>query len=126
MVKDKKIKRPYWCYDKIAKVLYSTYNKEQYKEGFSMFCYGMMAIPRNDKFNKVKHINNLCHCYYTPLKGAIRFFINIEDVWGELWAKIAVMNKVVKGKCIKHPKEKSYRTINYQCSKCAKEKFNQQ
>lgn len=117
-MKDKKINRPRWCYDKKAKVLYSTFNKEYYEEG-----YGRMKIPREDDFNKVKHINDICHCYYTPFKGAIRYFINKDDVWGETHAKIGVMNRIFNKKCHIHKEEDSYLVLRHSCPKCAKEEF---
>lgn len=125
-MKDKKVKRPYWCYDKSAKVVYSSFDKIQMIKGFSMFCYGKLKIARSDMFNKVDHANDICHCYYTPFKGAIRFFMNKDDLWGETIAIIAVMNRVIKGiKCNKHKGEKAYKIIQHECGKCAKEKFNQ-
>ncbi len=98
---DKKIVRPFFCYDKKCKIIYSTYKEKTHKEGFSYFCYGKLPKMHVWVENKAKHENDVCHCYYTPLKGAIRYFMNLGDLWGEAWAMIAVMNRLIKPKCPK-------------------------
>ncbi len=59
-----------------------------------------MNKPHRFKEKEAEHVNDICHCYYTPLKGAIRYFMNEGDLWGEINAKIWVLNKVHPiGKC---------------------------
>jgi len=93
--------RPSWCYDYVAEILYTSYNEKGCVEGYSSFCYGKMNEPRIDTYKEVEHENNICHCYYTPFKGAIRFFINDGDLWGEIRAHLIVLNKVKPvGNCV--------------------------
>ena len=99
-------KRPPWCYDKSCKILLSRFEQSSYDKGFSSFCYGQMPEPKEQKHNEALHVNDICHCYYTPFKGAIRYFMNEGDLWGEINAKIWVLNKV-------NPIRK--------CSKCKKD-----
>jgi len=104
-MKFKKPIRPFWCYEKKAKILRATFDEDSYKKGFSMFCYGLIK-PKEWKYNEVVHINNICHCYYTPFKGAVKFVINKDDIWGELISHIGVLNQVDPiGKCSKCRKE---------------------
>jgi len=109
MKKNKFIKqdnRPFFCYDKTAKVLYSTFSKDTFKRGFSFFCYGKLKNLHIFKEKEAIHKNDICHCYYTPLKGAVRYFVCAGDLWGELNAKIYLLNKVDPvGECIKCQKK---------------------
>jgi len=114
---DKRNTRMPFCYNKQCKVLYSTYNKKSYKEGFSFFCYGKLPKPHTFIEKKAEHKNTLCHCYYTPLKGAIRFFLNEGDLWGEANAKVFVLNRLIKPKCPKC-KRRTYKTIRHFCLNC--------
>ena len=116
---DKRNTRMPFCYDKQCKILYSTYNKKSHREGFSFFCYGKLPKPYIFVEKKAKHINDLCHCYYTPLKGAIRFFLNEGDLWGEAWAKVFTLNRLIKPKCQKC-KGRIYKEIRHICHKCDK------
>lgn len=109
----KKIKpeRPFFCYDKTAKILLSRFSQKEYERGFSGFCYGKMKKAKSFKEKEAEHVNDICHCYYTPLKGAIRYFVCAGDLWEEINAKIIVLNKVQPvGKCYKCRKE-IYRDI---------------
>lgn len=104
------IKAPF-CYDKDCKVIYTTYNAENFKKGYSFFCYGKLKTPHTFIERQAKHVNDISHCYYTPLKGMIRFFVCIGDLWGEINAKLVVMNKLQPlGKCYKC-KKKLYRMV---------------
>lgn len=117
---NKRITRPLWCYDRKCKVIYSVFEKESHKKGCSSFCYGALPETHTFKHNKVVHKNNLCHCYYTPLKGAIRFLTNEDDLWGELNAKIAVLNRRLKIKCQKCGKKGMYKVVRHECPTCEK------
>ena len=112
---DKRITRPFFCYDKKCRVIYSSYSEESFKKGFSFFCYG--KLPKAHVFveKEATHKNNICHCYYTPLKGAIRFFVCEEDLWGEANAMCHVLDRLkkVKGDC----GHMQNRVIRYQCFK---------
>jgi len=108
---DKKKNRPIFCYDKICEVIYSTFQQEHFDDGYSFFCYGKLKKPHLFIEKKAKHLNQLSHCYYTPLKGMIRFFVTIGDLWGEINAKLAVMNILQPlGRCFKC-RRKLYRRI---------------
>lgn len=108
---DKKNNRPIFCYDKNCKVIYSTFQQEHFDEGYSFFCYGKLKKPHLFIEREAKHFNQLSHCYYTPLKGMIRFFVTIGDLWGEINAKLVVMNKLQPlGKCYQC-KKKLYRRV---------------
>ena len=86
--------RPCWCYDKLAEIIYTSYSDEVYEKGYSCFCYGKMVKPNDFIFKEANHVNDICHCYYTPLKGAIRFFVCKGDLFGEIQAKLIVLNKI--------------------------------
>ena len=114
-----RINRPKFCYDKDCKVILSTYEKESFDEGLSFFCFGKLKEPHKFKEKETVHENNISHCYYTPLKGMIRYFMNTDDLWGEAQAKIRVLNKLIKVDC-KKCGERMNRVIRYICfsSKC--------
>jgi len=98
--------RPPFCYDKDCHLIYTSYDPENFKRGFSFFCFGKLKKPHLFIEHEAKHLNDISHCYYTPLKGMIRFFVNIGDLWGEINAKLAVMNKLEPlGNCYKCKKE---------------------
>jgi hypothetical protein len=114
---DNKRSRPFFCYDRRCKVIFSTYRKEDYERGFSFFCYGKLREKNVFTISEAVHENDMCHCYYTPLKGAIRWFVNEQDLWGELNAKIAVLNRIVKPKCQKCGAD-TYKVVTHRCTKC--------
>ena len=114
---DKKITRPKFCFDQTCEIIYSTFNEEQYIEGFSFFCFGKLKQTHIFKEKEVVHDNNLSHCYYTPLKGMIRFFVNQEDLWGEANAKLAVLNRLIDVKC-NTCGGKQYKAITHICFDC--------
>jgi hypothetical protein len=115
---NRRISRPFFCYNRQCNIIYSTYDKDSFESGFSFFCYGKLPVSHIFYEKKIKHINDICHCYYTPLKGAIRFFINLGDLWGEANAKIAVMNRIQNLKC--QCGGRSYKRITHWCMKCGK------
>lgn len=109
--------RPPWCYDKQCEVILSRFTKKGYEDGASSFCYGSLLTPNEFLYKKVNHKNNICHCYYTPLKGAIRFFCNEDDIWSEIQAMIGVLNRRIKTKCVRCGKE-NYRALISKCDDC--------
>lgn len=113
--------RPKFCYDKNCKVLLSTYSKECFDNGESFFCFGKLKDWHEFKEKKTFHANDISHCYYTPLKGMLRFFMNTDDLWGEAQAKIRVLNKLIKVDCKKCGK-KTNRVIRYVCFDCGEPK----
>lgn len=114
---DKKVTRPPWCFDKDCKVIYSVFDEELHDAGCSSFCYGRLPKAHVFTHRTAEHVNTICNCEYTPLKGAIRFFVNEEDIWGEIQALIAVLNRTVVANCQKCKREQ-YRRIVYVCPKC--------
>jgi len=91
--------RPPFCFDKSCQLLLSTYEEKSFDEGYSFFCFGKLKKPQVFKEKQALHENTLSYCYYTPLKGMIRFFMCEDDLWGEVWAMIRVMNKLKEIKC---------------------------
>jgi len=91
--------RPPFCLDGSCQHLLSTYDEKSFEEGYSFFCFGKLKKAHVFKEKEALHENNLSHCYYTPLKGMIRFFMNEDDLWGEAWAKVRVLNKLKEIKC---------------------------
>ena len=118
---DYKINRPPFCYDKECEVIYSTYKDEDFDKGFSFFCFGKLKEAHIFKEKKVEHVNDLSHCYYTPLKGMIRFFVNTEDLWKEATSKLAVLNKLVEVICEKCG-SKMYKVATHVCFECESKK----
>lgn len=114
---DKLRTRPFWCYNKKRKVILSRFTKKGYEEGASSFCYGALTELHKFKHNQVEHVNNMCHCYYTPLKGAVLFFCNENDVWGEIQAGISVLNRRIKIKCRKCGR-RSFKILLNKCGHC--------
>ncbi len=111
--------RPKFCFDENCKVLLSTYDKDDFDKGISFFCFGKLKASHKFKEKETVHENNISHCYYTPLKGMIRFFMNTDDLWGEIQAKIRVLNKLLKFKC-QVCGEKSNKVIRHICFNCEK------
>ena len=109
--------RPRFCYDKSCKLIYSTYDEESFNEGFSFFCFGKLKEKNVFKEKQIVHENTISHCYYTPLKGMIRFFMNEDDLWGEANAKLRVLNKLKEIKCDKCGGEMR-KIITHKCLDC--------
>lgn len=114
--------RPPWCYDKKCKVILSRYNEKSHDQGYSSFCYGALPEVHIFKQNEVTHDNNMCHCYYTPLKGAIRFFTKEDDLWGEISSMIGVLNRRIKVKCHKCGKKGARKVVSHYCPTCTRKK----
>ena len=91
--------RPKFCYDESCEILLSTFDEKSYHDGVSFFCFGKLKERRVFKEKDTVHENDISHCYYTPLKGMIRFFMNVEDLWGEANAWLRVLNKLKDVKC---------------------------
>lgn len=117
---DRRRTRPPWCFDKKCRVVFSVFDKKAHKQGYSSFCYGSLPKPHSYKHNEVTHKNNMCHCYYTPLKGAIRFLTNENDLWGEISALVGVLNRRIKVKCHKCGKRGAYKVVRHHCPNCAR------
>jgi hypothetical protein len=73
--------RPHLCFDKDCKIIFNSYNKEYVEKGYSYFCFGKLKEPHKFTEKECVHVNDYCHCVYTPLKGVLRFFINEGDAW---------------------------------------------
>lgn len=91
---DKKKARPPWCYKKDSKVIYSIFDKQSHIDGCSSFCFGKMKEVQSFKENITVHENDICQCYYTPLKGAILFLTNKDDIWADRNAIDAVLKRL--------------------------------
>ncbi len=116
-----KINRPIFCYDWSCKVLLSTFDEEDFDKGLSFFCFGKLEKTHFFTEKETTHTNDISHCYYTPLKGMIRFFMNTDDLWGESHAMIRVLNKLIEVDCLKCD-GKTTRVIKYECFKCKEDK----
>lgn len=112
------INRPKFCFDESCSVLISTFDEKSFNEGVSFFCFGKLKEKHIFKEKQTVHENDISHCYYTPLKGMIRFFMNIDDLWGEAQANLRVLNKLKKIKCDKCGDEVK-KIIIHKCFKCA-------
>jgi len=114
---NERINRPKFCYDWNCKVLLSTFDEKEFDQGLSFFCFGKMEKERTFIDKGTIHRNDISHCYYTPLKGMIRFFMNIDDLWGEANAKLRVLNKLKEIKCDKCG-GKARKVIIHKCFNC--------
>lgn len=124
---DERKLRPPFCFDKTCQVLLSTYNEEDFDKGYSFFCFGKLKEGRTFKDKEAVHWNDISHCYYTPLKGMLRFFMNKDDLWGEAQAKLRVLNKLIEVKC-PDCGEKMSKVIRHECfnPSCAGKKKEEQ
>ena len=73
--------RPHICPDETCEPLFSTYKRETFDKGESYLCWGRLKEPNTFLAKEVEHKNEYHRCIYTPLKGHIMFFMNIEDAW---------------------------------------------
>ena len=73
--------RPIYCFDKTCKMLFKIYDEDAHNDGYSYFCFGKLKEPHVFTEKQCRHVNDYCYCVYTPLKGALRFFINKGDAW---------------------------------------------
>lgn len=118
-----KTTRPFWCFDKTAKVIYSVFDADAYEKGYSSFCFGEISKGEHQfTHNEVTHKNDLCHCCYTPIKGALRFLTCNDDLFGEILANIAVLNRRIESRCCKCKKPTAYKVLRHECPCMYKEK----
>jgi len=93
--------RSHLCPDHSCDVLWTDYSKFLFDRGLSHFCigraYGAAGLVFTEK--KTIHENDLCKCIYTPLKGMLRYFTNLEDFTLETAAMLRVMDKLKPLKC---------------------------
>ncbi len=73
--------RPRQCPDLTCKPIHMSIagNQKNLDDGYSSSCYGYCGKTEFD-FKKANHPNDISHCVMTPLKGTIRFFINVMDL----------------------------------------------
>lgn len=109
--------RPPFCFDWSCRILVSTFDDDSFDKGHSFFCFGKLEKKQVFVDKETTHENDISHCYYTPLKGMIRFFMNTEDLWGEAQAKIRVLNKLVEVDCLKCD-GKMQKVIRHECFNC--------
>jgi ribosomal protein L37E len=114
---DEKLVRPRFCYDQGCNVIYSTWNEDNFAKGFSFFCFGKLKEVHTFREREILHENDLSHCYYTPLKGMIRFFCNTGDLWKEATSKLAVLNRLIDVRCDKCG-GKQYKIARHVCFSC--------
>lgn len=112
--------RPKFCFDWSCSVLLSTFDEKSFDEGVSFFCFGKLKVRKVFKEKDMVHVNPISHCYYTPLKGMIRFFMNEDDLWGEANAWLRVLDKLKEVKCDKCGEIMKKRII-HKCFKCEEE-----
>ena len=109
--------RPKFCFDESCNLLLSTFDEKSFNEGVSFFCFGKLKVKKVFEEKDMVHVNPISHCYYTPLKGMIRFFMNEDDLWGEANAWLRVLDKLKKVKCDKCGGIMKKR-ITHRCFKC--------
>lgn len=91
------MKRPWCCPEHSCAPLFQV--KDSHidltvcKSGKTFFCYGRMIKAITFIYDGEKHANDLSTCFYTPLKGVIRFQMN-EDDWE--WMKIGAEHALEK------------------------------
>lgn len=73
--------RPRQCPDLTCKPIHISIagRQKDLDEGYSSSCYGYCG-KTEFTFKGAKHENDISHCIMTPLKGTIRFFINVMDL----------------------------------------------
>ena len=77
-------KRPKFCIEKECKPLCNMMDQgdEDYiGKGGSGACVGILKKPVTFVYKETTHTNNMSHCIFTPLKGMIRYQINVDDAW---------------------------------------------
>ncbi|MFQ6077172.1 MAG: hypothetical protein ACE5Z5_13750 [Candidatus Bathyarchaeia archaeon] len=84
--------RPHLCPDESCEVLRTDYSREVFDKGASYTCFGKMRDPHIFVAKKTEHLNEYSFCYYTPLKGHVRFFINADDAWSDFLGFAAIMD----------------------------------
>ena len=96
---NKQINRPKFCLDELCEILVSSYSEGDLAEGYSFECFGKLKEENIFKEKDIIHKNNISHCRYTPLKGMLRFFENINDIQGQIQVQLRVMEKLIECKC---------------------------
>ncbi len=78
--------RPRQCPDLACKPIHMSIagNQKNLDEGYSSSCYGYCGKTEFN-FKKANHPNDISHCVMTPLKGTIRFFINVMDLGNDYY-----------------------------------------
>lgn len=78
--------RPWLCPDHLCRPLVNQAGRglediTKSEPGSSFVCLGRMTNNQVYKYDKgsIRHRNNLSDCIYTPAKGLIRFYSNIND-----------------------------------------------
>lgn len=73
--------RPRQCPDLACKPIHISIagRQKDLDEGYSSSCYGYCG-KTEFTFKKAHHANDISHCVMTPLKGTIRFFVNVMDL----------------------------------------------
>ena len=83
------------CFDSECEILFNVYDEDSHNKGYSYFCFGKLKEPRIFTEKECEHINEYCHCVYTPLKGALRFYINKNDAWIYQLGVCQILNNAV-------------------------------
>lgn len=76
------INRPWCCPDHHCTPLTQIANFQdlaKFRAGESFSCWGKMAEAIEVSYAGVPHVNDLCSCHFTPLKGLIRGHENKDD-----------------------------------------------
>lgn len=95
-------KRSHLCPDKDCKRVWTNYSKEEFNDGYSHSCYGVLKKKYCLVAKKAKHDNEASHCIYTPFKGMIHYFATLNDLFLENLGTLFLMDKLnPAGKCCK-------------------------
>lgn len=60
------------------------FTKEDQRQGYSGSCYGYCG-RQEFQYKNVHHVNDISHCVFTPLKGVVRFFNNLNDFTNDIY-----------------------------------------
>ncbi len=91
-MENKGLIRPRTCLDSECEVLWSDFLPEYAEKGYSFQCIGKLIKPHEFIWKEVTHRNDFCLCLYSPLKGAIKFLMDINDIREQM----ALLNMALK------------------------------
>lgn len=90
-------KRPKLCPEKDCTPFWNMIDQDRKDDyigkGGSGDCVGILKDPVTFIYKETTHTNNMSHCIFTPLKGMIRFQINMDDAWRIYLLMGALMDK---------------------------------
>lgn len=87
--------KPRLCPDSECKCLFKTGVDSSQEKGFSFTCIGKLKEPVSYKYKEALHHNDLSECIFNP-HGTRRFFVNIDDLKGDLRVIAHALQKIDK------------------------------